>query len=419
MKAFALAVLCVVVLAGSALAGQTTTTTPVLFDPDMTVGAGATISAAVGEAIAEAESEVVPVRLLAERGVGRRAANMAYRVAKLWLFDLPQERWIMVVNHEVFGHGGRLRERFDGPIRFHVDAPAPYGPGGGVTSFGFDRDPTLHELMTISAAGMEVDAVAADLVADRAFVEGRMSPRDAMRYLEFELDAPRYILNTDDRQEPPGHDVGDFLSYYNELAFSNGARTLSARQLQRETLVGLANPMLGYALFGIGRYLWNGREDISIPTISIAGVRYLPMPRYRLTPFGTEWALTNDLIGRLPISRVDVRIGRTPGSTPWGIGVQRRGLTMWQTWRLDLRVDLWRQPRVDEKAPEVPSTDPRFGAEVRGRLERPLIPVWFGMRKATVIVDIGVKSAGYVPGEPLRSGIVVRAGVGLPFDRLR
>jgi hypothetical protein len=41
--------------------------------------------------------------------------------------------------------------------------------------------------------------------------------------------------------------------------------------------------------------------------------------------------------------------------------------------------------------------------------------VWFSSSQASVIVDVGVKSRGFVPGEPLRGGFVFRAGVGLPL----
>ena len=58
-------------------------------------------------------------------------------------------------NHEVFGHGGRLRERFHGPIEYHIEIPAPYGGGAGSTSFVLDREPTPYELLAISAGGME------------------------------------------------------------------------------------------------------------------------------------------------------------------------------------------------------------------------------------------------------------------------
>jgi hypothetical protein len=388
---------------------------PVLLDRHLTVGAGATVTTTVADAIARAEEAIVPARLLAERGLARRIANVTYRVSKLLLFDIPQEQWLVVANHEVMGHGARLRERFDGSISYTVDPPAPYGPGGGATFFRFDREPTRHELLAVSAAGMEADAVAARVVAERVFRRGRLRPRDAIRYLAFELDTLTYILSTGDGPEREGHDVSAFLQTYNGLAAAAGAGPLTARTLRREVLVSLANPMLGFAAYGIGRYLWTGAADARVPALPIGKLRYLPLVRYQLTPYGTEWALANYVAGGRWPTRIEVRFGRAPGTRPWGIGAERRELASWRSWRLDAGADLWRQPAIAERAD--PTAQPlRFGMAMRGRLERPLLPVWFSPRRATIVIDIGGKTAGFVPGEPIGGGLVVRAGVGIPLN---
>jgi hypothetical protein len=386
-----------------------------LFDPDLTVGAGATISATIGALVAHAEDKAIPDRLFDEPGAPRRTANVTYRFLKHVFFDAPQEELLLVFNHEVFGHGGRLRERFHGPTEYHIEVPAPYGGGAGATLFVLDREPTPYELLAISAGGMESTSVVASIVAERAFADGRMQPRDALRYLIFEFDTQGYIASTDAEGDEPGHDVGDFLRTYNELAASARAPGLTTRQLRRESLAGLANPVGAYALFGIARYWWNGNTDIGVPTLSIAGVRYLPLVRYRLTPYGTEWALVNALGGRVRPMEVELRIGRSPLETPWGIGVHQRSVARWSGWTVDAAVDVWRQPPVAGTDPRRVEFDLRTGTRVRGRVHREVTPVWFSTSRASLIVEVGAKSAGYVPGEPLRGGIVARAGIGLPL----
>jgi hypothetical protein len=118
-------------MAAPAAAGQGAS--PVVADRHMSVGAGAALMATFGEAVARAENAVVPHRLIAEGGVARRAANVTYRFGRVVFFDGPQERLVMVVNHELFGHGARVRERFDGPIAYAIGVPLPYGGGGGST----------------------------------------------------------------------------------------------------------------------------------------------------------------------------------------------------------------------------------------------------------------------------------------------
>jgi hypothetical protein len=402
------------VAASSSAAPQATSTA--LVDDNLTVGAGATITATLGAALARAGDAHVPHRLFDERGLARRGANVTFRLLKMVWFDAPQEHLLLVVNHEVFGHGARLRERFDGPITYNIDVPPPYGEGGGSTSFVFDRPPSTHELMAVYAGGMEVDGVAAALVFHRAFSSRRIRPRDAIRYLAFELDTLSYVLSTDDEGEERGHDVAAFLAAYNTTAAAAGAPALTPRALRRQALVGLANPMFAYAAYGIGRYLATGATDVAVPALSIAGVRYLPMLRYRLAPYGTEWSIVNEMGGRIRPTQIEFRIGRTPHATPWGVRARQRELTSWRDWSLDASVEVWHQPPLALDADELLSTSPRAGVQVRGRIERPFLPVWFSADRATIVVDVGLKSAGFVPGEPLRGGLVVRGGVGLPLE---
>ena len=404
-------------LVWTALPANAQDTVPLLFDRHMTVRAGATVTAAVGEMIARAEDGVVPARLFAERGAGRRSANVAYRFSKLLFFDLPQEQWLTVVNHEVMGHGARLRERFDGAIRYDIDAPAPYGSGSGATFFSFDRQPTSAELLAVSAAGMEADAVAARIVAERAFRGGRLAWRSAIRYLNFELDTFYYVLSTGDalEAERSGHDVAQFLRTYNEVAAAAGAAPLTSKTVRREVLASLANPMIGIAVYAIGRYVWTGAADVGVPAFSIGSVRYLPLVRYQLTPYGTEWAVTNHLSGRRWPSRIEIRFGRAPGTRPWGLGVERRDVATVRSWRVDLGAEIWRQPPVADRA-DTATRPLETGVFIRSRAERPVLPIWFSARKATAIIDLGVKTAGFVPGEPLGRGLVVRFGIGIPIN---
>jgi hypothetical protein len=402
MRVFLTAVLVVALTAGAAARVFAQSTAPVLVDRDMSAGAGAVLMATFGEAVARAENTVVPHRLFDERGAGRRAANVGYRLGRFLFFDAPQEQFVMVVNHELFGHGARLREQFNGPIGYQFHRPAPYGPGSASTMYVFDRLPTPTERLSVHAGGMEASGVAAAATASRALQRGSMTARDALRYVQFELDTLGYVFSTDDGEEP-GHDVADFLATYNALALETGADLLSARTLKRQALASLANPMLGYAAWSIGRYLATGEDAGAIPTLSLGGVHYLPLMRYRLTPFGTEWALVNELAGSIRPTQVELRVGHAPNARPWGLSVRHREIPAWGEWLVDVGVAVWRQPE--------------FGAQVRGRLQRPLVPVWFSTEKAALIVDVGAKGEGYVPGEPLGAGPVIRAGIGLPLGR--
>ncbi|HEX5110975.1 MAG TPA: hypothetical protein VFV95_21130 [Vicinamibacterales bacterium] len=392
---------------------------PALVDRDLSVAAGATLVNAAGEIAEQVEMRYVPSRLFEERGGSRRAANIAYRVARLLFFDRPQEEWLRVANHEVFGHGGRVRELFGGFVQYHIDAPRPYGPGGGVTYFELTPEFTVHELQAVSVGGMEVNAVAAADIADRAFRASRLSARTALRYLGFQLDSFRYIQRTGDEPEPAGHDVSDFLQTYNATAEFAGTELITPRTLRRESYIGLANPMLASALFSVGRYALTGNPDGPVFTLPVGSMRVMPWLAYRLAPYGTEWSASADIGWARGAAQVSVTVGRAPGETPWGVGATMFGLAL-RDWRIDVELDGWRQPPLAlGPLPDLGSAliglPLEWGGRIRSRAENPLVGVWWSRSAATLIVEAELKSRGFIPGEPLDEGLVLRAGLGIPL----
>ncbi len=371
--------------------------TPLLVDRDMTPGAGATVTIALARIVAHVEDRFVPLKLVEDRGKLRRGVNAAYRLAKLTLFDDPQENWFRVANHEVFGHGGRLRELFDGRIGYQLPAPPPYGRGGGATFFQFDHPPTVEEVLAISAGGMEANYVAARDLAQDAIVQGRWDYRDARRYRYDEYDTIRYIRGTRDL-EKEGHDVGDFIRVYNDLATEVGEKRLSARGLRRNALVSFANPMLAYSYYSTFiSYVWLGQRTAPVPMIHLGATRYLPMARFHLTPFGTEFVIDNTFVRNARFYDVRINTGQTIGSRTWSLGLQGTRLASIKRWSIDGEATIWHVPEWGE---EFAATAHRTLAERGGHA-------------LALVIQGGFKTAGYVPGERLGQGAILRVGAAL------
>ena len=385
----------------NAVAAQSSTgnSTPVLVDRDMSPAAGATATIALGRLVARAEDRFVPLGLFADHGKLRRAANASYRLAKLSLFDNPQENWLRVANHELFGHGGRLRELFKGRISYALPAPPPYGRGGGATYFGLDRTPTVEDMLAVTVGGMEANRMMARLLTQDALTAGRWHYRDARRYLYAEYDTMRYIRRTTD-VEKEGHDVGDFLKIYNELATANDARTLNARTLRRRVLAGFANPMIAYSYYGAFiSYVWSGRADAPVPMLRLGATRYLPMARFELTPFGTEFVIDNAFVRNGRFVDATIRAGQTIGARTWGVGLQATRLAARKGWTFGGDGNLWHQP---EWGGEVTATAHRQVGRLP-RLHNPL----------ALVVQAGYKTNGFLAGERIHQGAVLRVGAAL------
>src|SRR5262245_38686931 len=97
---------------------QTSVPYTVVFDQYMTPAAGAQDLVALQNVLATTEDRWVPHRFGAERTRSSLALGILYRGGKFLALDVPQDHMLMVLAHEVFGHGARFRELGDGRIGY-------------------------------------------------------------------------------------------------------------------------------------------------------------------------------------------------------------------------------------------------------------------------------------------------------------
>jgi hypothetical protein len=371
--------------------------TPVLIDGAMSPGAGATVTNALARLLARGEDQFVPLRLFRDDGRLRRGANAAYRFLKLGLFDDPQENWLRVANHEVFGHGGRLRELFDGHISYELPPPPPYGRGGGATFFEFPRTPTVEEVLAVTVGGMEANYLLARAIAQDALTDGRWNYRDALRYFYSEYDTIRYIRSVDPLEEE-GHDVGDFLRIYNNVATRAGEGTISPRRLRRNSLASFANPLLAYSYYStFVSYVWQGRPTAPVPMIHFGATRYLPIVRFHLTSFGAEFVLDNAFVRNGRFINVTLTSGQTVGARTWSLGALATRIASVRQWTIGGEGTVWHRPEWGEQFAVTASRD----VAARGALS------------VAFVAQGGFKTEGFAPGDRLHQGGFLRIGAAL------
>src|SRR5262249_30598713 len=153
----------------------------VIFDRDMTPASGTSDLLALQHALIFVEDRFLPAQFDETTSL-RRTVGIAYRFGKWFALDLPQDHFLMVVAHEVFGHGARLREIGATDIHYHFDMPIPYGPGGGSTAFNGDLSATRADVLAIDTAGIEAQNVTADWIGRQAFARGALTYRESWTY---------------------------------------------------------------------------------------------------------------------------------------------------------------------------------------------------------------------------------------------
>jgi len=380
----------------------------VVFDRYMSPAAGAAGLLAIQHLITSAEDRLLPSVLGDERKRLPLVGGALYRAGKLIGFDVPQDHMLMVVGHEVFGHGARMRELGAGSISYSFDGPIPYGHGGAATSFSGELPDSPLALLSLEMSGIEAQNVLSDAVADQALSSGRLHYRQAWLYFESRYLGMTYMLHATDHSVE-GHDVADFVRTFRDACEQPACTPIPLSDIKRGAKLTLADPMLYYALYGFAAaYIGEGKTTSGMPMIPIGGVRALPSLGFQLTPYGTERIIRTTLIGsNRSLTRIAIRFGDTGASTPWAVDVQAPPLHLYR--RLVTRVSgsIWRQPPfLADHTSEPLETGAAGMATVVLPLNR--IP---RARRLSVTVTAGYKAAGFVPGEQLDKGFVLRGGV--------
>jgi hypothetical protein len=398
----------------SAASAQPSPPAVLLIDRDMTPAAGAADVLAVQRLLATFEDSVLPVRL-SESTPSRAALGIAYRVGKWAVLDLPQDSFLMVAAHEVFGHGARLREMDARGIGYEFRAPPPYGSGNAATSFedAVLRNASRADRLAIDTAGIEAQNVLADDIALQALARGSFSYRSAWLYAQSRVAGLLYIRSVSPQSEP-GHDVAAFLSDFNDGCVPPVCTPLESQSLKRRALLMLADPMLAFSAYAFAAaYLVQGRPNSPVPMIPLPrGYGYLPSVGFAMTPYGTEWTTEHYIRAGSQLTKVSLRFGDKGAAKPWGLGVRANGIAVRDRVGIDLTADVWRQPPIGASA--------TTAALATGGLAEATVHVAIGNAprapRFALLGQFGYKSGGFVPGERLRGGALVRVGLAVALD---
>jgi hypothetical protein len=402
----------------------------IVADAYLTPISGALNLMALQHGLASVEDHFLPRKLGDEGTRLGLLAGIGYRTAKFIGLDVPQDHMFLVVQHEVFGHGARLRELGRGHIGYGFDVPIPYGPGGGVTRFDGEFPDSPLAVLAIESSGIEGQHTLADAIAARALSRGRIQYREAWLYFESRYIAATYILNATDFAKE-GHDVADFVRTMAETCEPPLCHPITLSDLQRGAKWMLTDPLLYFSLYGFASsYMGLGQPTSPIPMLPLGRrVRYLPSVGFQMTPYGTEYSVRAAMVardreegsgkreddGRKRVTTVVVRVGNTGATRPWGIDVHSSGIRVPRTrWRVDPSLSVWRQPFILAQLTSAPL---ETGVAAAATFVVPLPHTLRVARLNGIYVTAGVKSDGFVPGEQLSGGAVFRAGLTLrPFD---
>ncbi len=346
--------------------------------------------------------------------LSRSLPARAWRAVELSLIYFPLNFFTSIVQHEVFGHGYRIRDINRNAISvngYQFDFPPPYGSGNAETRFSFIPSRIfLPELTTISIAGIEAQSILAFQTSFKWLSLKRIDPRQVALYL-----VSRYALNIYGTDDSLNSNENDLTSYTQTLNHTYSDGSLSVSHLKTLGLINLIDPFTYLSTYAWFKYVFSGKE-MKLP------IRYIPSVRLGLTPFGPEYFLDQYLLKNRPIYFY-VKGARHAKNTSFGGGLFAPTLFQKKGWSLGMRFDFWNQPKL--LLQEGRFSLRRLDLRERANKKNPLysfhdqhtmrygcggsfIGSYQKNRALGFEIEIGGKTAGFLPGYSLYASPVVR-----------
>jgi hypothetical protein len=271
--------------------------------------------------------------------------------------------------------------------------------------------------LAIEMAGVEAQNVMADAIAGHALEQGRLHYREAWLYFENRYIGMTYMLDAT-VHAAQGHDIAAFARTFEDACTPPACAPITLRDIKRGAKLTLGDPMLYYALYGFSSsYIAQGKATSPLPMIPIGrGLRVLPSIGFELAPYGTERllraAVAAGVRGKgqgVSVTTVTLRSGDTGASRPWSIDLHASDVHVFRHLHVRASASVWRQPLILADQTSAPL---RTGAAAAATLVLPLRR-FTGKDWLLAVVTAGYKSEGFLPGEQLGRGAILRAGVAL------
>ncbi|WP_420421003.1 hypothetical protein [Simkania sp.] len=357
------------------------------------------------------------------------------RFAELFFIWNPLGELATVTQHEVFGHGYRIRELPSSHVKvtnYKIGWPFPYSlTGGGATGFRMTDRATVTEINTINIAGIEAQDILARQLKMKWVGDGRIDARMSQLYFLsqqslflygratglYDLDVS---LSGADEDPFDGNDLKSYVYWMNRLYPNN---KISISYLKGQSYYNWLDVFTYYSFGAWWYYVATGKQ-FKVPMFKIGKVKFLPSFKVTLAPYGLE----KNLEGYFAINGAPLYVygkwGDHGGVSFYGAGIDFDQMLSWKGGIFGFKLDVWYQPDfqqptrvfdvlVDDVNPAVPGLKDRSLGFAGSLISR-----WYltgGGSPLYLYTEAGYKSKGYLPGYSLDRGFIGRVGLTAKF----
>lgn len=369
---------------------------------------------------------------------------LGVRAVHLWA-DCVASIFSYVPNHEIFGHGFRMREIGGLKPKYSMFYAVPTD-NARLTHLKETLPPKeyLQKEIVVWLGGIEASQVLTKQVTLHCLREQRITLAQAWLFLQGTIDGIGYTnsaaspgptlddlgllaraINHPDQSSSSLysadglplnlrtlhakgyiHDVRNYVTKINALYDAKALKALDVQQVKSAYMLNYLDPFGVYSLYYLAfEYLIKGNLHWKYPMIPIGEVGYLPGLKCIMTPYGLEKQLVNYLRYRHMSAQVFINYGQHYAHKSYGIGGQCNAIPVNDYLSLGGRLYVWKQPQLFTAAPADAPSKLGIMATVIGEYA---FNQYFGF-----ISHAGYKTQGYLQGECLASGFSFGLGMRL------
>lgn len=393
---------CLLLITGTAFANQT-----VMVDPHFSPYSGSANLIFVQDLMIQGEDA------LFKKSNRNSTMKVWGRTFEQFLFWYNINMLADVTQHEVFGHGYRLRELGYHPKKYTIS------PWGGATYFNTKEyyRMTVGESLAITVAGLEAEQILARDLKMQWMAKGEIDGRLATLYNQAQQSIFWYTLITHlgrlKGDSDSGNDVKAYMYFHNH-SYPDGE--LTHGKLIRWTIFNWLDPMTFYSYYSFFYYIAEGKPW-KFPMLSFGDdLKYLPNVKIGYAPYAPEAYLENFFLYK----GNPLYFYFKGGNRSFGLGFAYDHLYSGRRGSLGFKFDGWNQAvfNTPVTVEELLDTGTAFRPELNKRRWGAALSVTGRLNlfsKLALFSELGGKTSGYLPGYGLDREIVAR--VGLTFGR--
>jgi|GEM_PF-5859391 len=309
--------------------------------------------------------------------------------------------FMIIMQHEVFGHGYRLRS--GGPFLIGYLIEPPYRGATYYMPIFSDTIPLIEEI-TIAMGGMEATETLAESIKVNAIKQQTVDSRSSSLYLKSKLDKMLYIQSEQDSIFIGGHDIQNYTNHVNTW---HETEVINVNRLKKNSCLELLDPFIYQSVYRQIDYLFGGSKQARMPFIYYKNYTVLPSARLNLAPWGIEQQIEAYVLeDNERLYKPSISYGKNNLVKSFGINLSIDPIYKVKDSIFSMRISLWRQPDLFQK---VLSSNylKKTGGAIFTKAEYKVSSA------AGIVAEVGYKSEGYLIAEPLLAEAIWRIGIKL------